>query len=186
MGAKRQGRLLIVEDEAVLRGLVSQFLRGEGFEVAEAADGKEGIERFSGHGPFDVVLLDLNLPVYPGVEVCRRIKLEQPGQPVIICSAAILDGHLEALKALDVRQFLTKPYHPSELLTRIAIEIDRARETKPPAGESFTPSASWRVDPPQPHRGRVHSLFKVPAIDYHDRLIHPTRAAADEPARGKG
>jgi CheY-like chemotaxis protein len=165
MGARRQGRLLLVEDESVLRELISEFLRGEGFEVAEAADGGEGVERFSSGGPFDVVLLDLNLPVYPGVEVCRRIKLEQPRQPVIICSAAILDSHLATLRALDVRQFLTKPYHPSDLLARIAIEIDPTRESKTPAGESFAPSASWRVDPPQPHRGRVHSLFKVPAID---------------------
>src|SRR3954463_16468306 len=130
MGAKRHGRLLLVEDEAVLRGLVSRFLRGEGFEVAEAGDGKEGVERFSTHGPFDVVLLDLNLPVFPGVEVCRRIKREQPGQPVIICSAAILDGHVAALQALGVNQYLTKPYHPSELLARIALELGPKHETK--------------------------------------------------------
>jgi DNA-binding response OmpR family regulator len=163
MGAKRQGRLLIVEDESTLRRLVSLFLRGEGFDVHEAADGEEGIDRFSSQGPFDVVLLDLNLPVYPGVEVCRRIKLKEPGQPVIICSAAILDGHIAALQALEVRQYLTKPYHPGELLLRIGQELGTA--TKAPAVETLTSSGSWRIDPPQPHRPRAHSLFKVPAID---------------------
>lgn len=65
MGAACQGRILVVEDENLLRGLIAQFLRMEGFDVVEAADGREGVERFSGMGPFDVVLLDLNLPASP-------------------------------------------------------------------------------------------------------------------------
>ncbi|MBV8128986.1 MAG: response regulator, partial [Planctomycetaceae bacterium] len=82
MGAKRQGRILLVEDETLLRRLIAQFLRGEGFEVVEAGDGREGVERFSSGNPFDLVLLDLNLPILPGIEVCRRIKLQRPKQPV--------------------------------------------------------------------------------------------------------
>ena len=72
MGAQRQGRILLVEDETLLRSLIAQFLRGEGFEVVEAGDGREGVERFSSGNPFDLVLLDLNLPILPGIEVCRR------------------------------------------------------------------------------------------------------------------
>jgi two-component system alkaline phosphatase synthesis response regulator PhoP len=165
MGTNRRGRLLLVEDESVLRSLVSLFLRGEGFDVTEAADGGEGVERFSCLGPFDVVLLDLNLPVYPGVEVCRRIKLQEPRQRVIICSAAILDGAAAALEAMDVTQFLTKPYHPSELLRLIAAELGAARATKTAAGESLASSGTWRIDSARPHRARTHSLFKAPAID---------------------
>ena len=125
MDGKRAGKLLLVEDEHTLRILIAQFLRGENFEVVEAADGLEGVGLFSSQGPFDLVLLDLNLPRLPGVEVCRRIKLEQPMQPVIICSAAILDDHINELHAMQVEQFLTKPYHPLELLDRIPrAEID--------------------------------------------------------------
>ena len=61
-----------------------------------------------------------------GVDVCRWIKSQQPLQPVLICSAAILDSHIEALQALDVDQFLTKPYHPLELLERIGALIQPA------------------------------------------------------------
>ena len=68
------GTLLLVEDEDRLRGLVAQFLRGEGFRVVEAADGPQGVERFRDSGPFDLALVDLNLPIFSGVEVCRRIK----------------------------------------------------------------------------------------------------------------
>src|SRR5437867_2706424 len=127
MDGKRRGKLLLVEDEHLLRGLIAQFLRGEGFEVIEAADGPQGVEFFSSRGPFDLVLLDLNLPRLSGVDVCRRIKSQQPLQPVLICSAAILETHVEALQALDVDQFLTKPYHPLELLERIS----RARSPGP-------------------------------------------------------
>jgi DNA-binding response OmpR family regulator len=126
MAAKRQGKILLVEDEKLLRGLIAHFLRSEGYEVLEACDGREAVHRFEREQPFDLVLLDLELPELPGVEVCRNIRIRCPHQPVIICSAAILDSHVEALRALGVHQYLSKPYHPNELLHRIAIELDRA------------------------------------------------------------
>lgn len=121
---ERRRTLLLVEDEAVLRSLVSQFLRLEGFEVAEAEDGGEGVRRYQEEGPFDLLLVDLNLPVFSGVEVCRRVKLRCPSQKVLICSAAIVREHEEALVALGVDHFLTKPYHPEHLLAHIRREID--------------------------------------------------------------
>ncbi len=123
MGTKQQGTLLLVEDEHRLRGLVAQFLRGEGFAVVEACDGPEGVERFADSGPFDLVLVDLNLPSFSGVEVCRRIKHDQPHQRVMVCSAAILRDHEAALTNLGVDHFLTKPYHPKILLDHITREI---------------------------------------------------------------
>jgi DNA-binding response OmpR family regulator len=126
MEGKARGKLLLVEDEAVLRRLIAEFLRGEGFDVVEAADGAQGATLYAGHGPFDLVLLDLNLPLLSGVDVCRRIKALRPQQPVLICSAAILDRHVAELTELNVDQFLTKPYHPLDLLDRIAREMSRA------------------------------------------------------------
>jgi DNA-binding response OmpR family regulator len=123
MGERHQGSLLLVEDEDRLRNLVAQFLRCEGFAVVEAADGPAGVERFTDSGPFDLVLLDLNLPVYSGVEVCRRIKSGNPAQRLMICSAAILPYHERALNALGVDHYLTKPYHPEDLLAHITREI---------------------------------------------------------------
>src|SRR5271157_2943275 len=164
MSAKRRGRILLVEDELLLRRLIAQFLRGEGFEVVEAGDGREGVERFSSGNPFDLVLLDLNLPILPGVEVCRRIKLQRPEQPVIICSAAILDGHIAALAAMQVNQFLSKPYHPAELLSRITIELQRPVQPSAVQTERLTAS-TWRVDRTSPRPGPSQTLFKLPAID---------------------
>ena len=165
MGARIQGRILLVEDEALLRGLIAQFLSGEGFEMVEAGDGREGVERFSSLGPFDLVLLDLNLPVFPGVEVCRRIKQERPDQPVIVCSAAILDGHIAALSALHVDQFLSKPYHPAELLSRIAIELQRCGKPHSDVSGSRAGVGSWWSDPGHVNCATSHTLVKRPAID---------------------
>ncbi len=123
MSERNLGSLLLVEDEARLRGLVAQFLRGEGFEVVEASDGPEGVARYCEFGPFDLAMVDLNLPGFSGVEVCRRIKHKNPEQRLMICSAAILPSHENALTALGVDHFLTKPYHPEELIAHIAREI---------------------------------------------------------------
>lgn len=164
MGAKRQGKILLVEDESLLRRLIAQFLRGEGYEIVEAGDGREGVERFSSGKPFDLVLLDLNLPIMSGVDVCRRIKLQRPEQPIIICSAAILDGHIAALAAMKVDQFLSKPYHPAELLNRITIELQRSTQPSAVPAEHLVAS-SWRLDRTSPRPGPSQTLFKSPAID---------------------
>lgn len=116
--AKRPS-LLLVEDEHALRGLVTEFLRGSGFAVTAACDGPEGVERFGDSGPFDLAILDLNLPGFSGIEVCRRIRAARPDQPVLICSAAIVPESEEALLAQGVGDFLTKPYHPEVLLAHV-------------------------------------------------------------------
>jgi DNA-binding response OmpR family regulator len=149
MDGKGRGRLLFVEDETLLRRLVAEYLSGEGFEVVEAADGQEGAQLFASHRPFDLVLLDLNLPYLSGVDVCRRIKAVEPDQPVLICSAAILDRHVAELLELAVDQFLTKPYHPLDLLRRIAGELARRSTTGVPAyprlGPADRPGATTRA-----------------------------------------
>jgi len=119
MSARPLARLLLVEDETVLRGLVSQFLTVENYEVVAVGDGQAAVAAYADGGPFDVVLLDLNLPILPGVEACRRIKLMNAEQPFLVCSAAVLDSHHLALAAMGVTEVLGKPYHPRELLERL-------------------------------------------------------------------
>jgi DNA-binding response OmpR family regulator len=123
MGTTRHGSLLVIEDEHRLRALVAQFLRGEGYHVVEAADGQEGVDRFVDSGPFDLLLVDINLPVFSGIEVCRRVQRLHSSQRIMICSAAVLDDHECALNAMGIRHCLTKPYHPEELVAHIEMEI---------------------------------------------------------------
>ena len=117
---KRAGKLLLVEDEHVLRGLIAQFLRVEAFEVIEAADGQEAVDGIAARRPFDVVLLDLNLPIYlRGRCLPADQDRKGPSQQVLICSAAIMDSDIDVLQSLGVERFLTKPYHPLDLLAGI-------------------------------------------------------------------
>jgi DNA-binding response OmpR family regulator len=166
MDGERSGRLLLVEDEHLLRSLVAQFLCNEGFEVVEAADGREAVAVFSRQGPFDVVLLDLNLPYIKGVDVCRLIKSRQPSQPFVVCSATLLDTHLLELRALQVEQFLSKPYHPHDLLSRIRGEIERARRMgSEPHGSVCAHRPAWRVDEGHSGPRAPHTLVKIPKLD---------------------
>jgi DNA-binding response OmpR family regulator len=166
MNPKRAARIFLVEDERLLRTLIAQFLRSEGHEVVEAGDGAEGVELYATRGPFDVILLDLNLPILCGVEVCRRIKAQNPAQSVIICSAAILDDHLAALADLQVDQFLTKPYHPRDLLERVAIELARASGSDGGAGDRSCRPQLTRMEPAhRPVPPPAHTLVKAPIID---------------------
>ena len=116
----RHAKLLLVEDEPMLRGLVAQFLRAASYLVVEAVDGPDGVARFGDSGPFDLALLDLNLPGFSGVEVCRRILDSRPDQKVMICSAAIVAEAETSLRGMGVETFLTKPYHPEVLLAHVA------------------------------------------------------------------
>jgi DNA-binding response OmpR family regulator len=158
MDGKGRGRLLLVEDETLLRRLIAEYLSGEGFDVIEAADGLQGASLYTGQRPFDLVLLDLNLPYLSGVDVCRRIKAVQPDQPVLICSAAILDGHVAELLELEVDQFLTKPYHPLDLLERIAVEMARGSMRRELAGRAAVAS----VAPTEAASRGVRSLAPYP------------------------
>ncbi len=134
----RPPTILLVEDENGLRTLVAQFLRSAEYAVVEAADGPEGVARFADSGPFDLALLDVNLPGYCGVEVCRRIKTQSPEQRVLVCSAAIVRETEDAFLAMGVDRFLTKPYHPEVLLAHIARLL---RPPRPVPGPSFLPGS---------------------------------------------
>ena len=123
MSSTGKASIFLVEDEDRLRHLVKHFLQDEGFDVVEAADGGEAVEIYKASGPFDVILLDLNLPVLTGVQVCRQIKQIEPSQRIVICSAAIVQEHEEELAKQGVSRFLTKPYHPDELIQQILEEI---------------------------------------------------------------
>lgn len=151
---ERQRSLLLVEDEDGLRRLVFEFLQAEGFRVVEAADGPAAVERFEDSGPYDLALLDLNLPGFSGVEVCRRIRASNPAQPILICSAAVMPEVEGDLKTLQVHQFLSKPFHPETLLARIAASLATEHPRPHPAAGTF----------PRPHRSGPHAPVICPTM----------------------
>jgi two-component system KDP operon response regulator KdpE len=116
-------RILIVDDETQLRRALNRALGGYGYATREADDGASALRAFHAFKP-DVVLLDLALPDFDGVEVCRRVR-ETSRTPVIVLSA---DGdERRKVEALDAGadDYLTKPFGSDELLARIRVALRR-------------------------------------------------------------
>lgn len=114
-------KILIVEDDSFLRNLISQKLQKEGYEVAEAADGEEGLKKIKEEKP-DLILLDLILPEIDGFEVLRRVK-EDPllaSIPVIILSNLGQREDIERGMNLGAADFLIKAHFtPGEIIEKI-------------------------------------------------------------------
>ena len=105
-------RVLVVEDEEVVRGLVRQVLEGQGYVVLVAQDGQEAIE-LAGQNTIDVLLTDLSMPNVGGREVAERLRETQPGLKVVYMSGYVEDGLTGALP--PATSFLGKPFTFSEL-----------------------------------------------------------------------
>lgn len=116
--------ILIVDDEAIVREVVAQYLTQDGFAVETAADGAEALARFASSRP-DLVLLDLMLPGIDGLEVCRRIRA-QSNVPVIMVTAK--SDEIDTIIGLGVGadDYIGKPFSPRELVARIKAVLRRA------------------------------------------------------------
>jgi two-component system response regulator RegX3 len=120
--------VLVVEDEESFSDALSYMLRKEGFEVAVATTGPDGLDEFERNGA-DLVLLDLMLPGLPGTEVCRRIR-QTSTVPVIMVSAK--DSEVDKVVGLELGadDYVTKPYSPRELVARIRAVLRRGQEVE--------------------------------------------------------
>jgi DNA-binding response OmpR family regulator len=123
MGA--QGRVLVVDDEPVVREVLTRYLERDGFDVETASDGEDAIARFDASAP-DLVLLDLMLPRLDGFEVFREIRARSRS-PVIMLTAR---GEVtDRIVGLDVGadDYVSKPFSPSEVTARVRAVIRRTR-----------------------------------------------------------
>ncbi|MDN5820364.1 MAG: response regulator transcription factor [Brachybacterium sp.] len=120
-------RILIVEDEESFSDPLSYSLRKEGYEVAVADNGTDGLRIFSTQGA-DLVLLDLMLPGMSGTEVCREIR-RGSSVPVIMLTAK--DDEFDKVLGLELGadDYVTKPYSSRELLARIRAVLRRGQDS---------------------------------------------------------
>ena len=109
------GRILVIDDEPLIRSFATRVLRAEGFAVTEAAGGRAGLE-IALSDPPDVVLLDLGLPDLAGAEVLRRLRHARPDQAVLVWSAAADPATERQCLQLGARACLRKPTPIAELL----------------------------------------------------------------------
>jgi DNA-binding response OmpR family regulator len=122
---------MIVEDDENIRELVSQYLQLEGFEVVEAANGLEGLQR-AAQRPVDLVILDLTLPGIDGFEVARRLRTRS-ALPILMLSGRVDESDKLQGFGVGADDFITKPFNPRELLARVHAHVRRMEATSVPA-----------------------------------------------------
>ena len=110
--------VLVVEDEEVIRGLVDQVLRGEGYEVLLAADGDEAIA-LAADNRVDVLLTDLTMPGIGGHELADRLRGGEPGLKVMFMSGFAEGGDFSASALPPATAFLEKPFTFTMLSERV-------------------------------------------------------------------
>ena len=122
-------RILVVEDEPDIQELLCAYLRESGYEVGQALDGVEALDKFR-RGRFELVLLDLLLPKIDGFGVCELIRRES-GVPILMLTA--VDGESEALRGYGagVDDYITKPFSMPVLLQKIRAVLRRSGQIPP-------------------------------------------------------
>jgi DNA-binding response OmpR family regulator len=141
-------RILVVEDEPLLADAVAEWLRGDAHAVDVAHDGGAALERIGVHD-YDVVVLDRDLPVVHGDEVCRALAQgDSPARVLMLTAAAEIDDRVAGL-SLGADDYLPKPFAFPELAARVVALGRRARPATPP----ILQRAGIRLDP---HRREVY------------------------------
>jgi len=125
MAGTMSSKVLVVDDEKHILELARLYLTREGFEVEGVGDGAQAVTRFSQVKP-DLVILDIMLPGVDGLTICKEIR-KQSQVPIIMLTAR--DEVTDKVVGLEVGadDYLTKPFHPQELVARAKALLRRAR-----------------------------------------------------------
>jgi two-component system copper resistance phosphate regulon response regulator CusR len=121
-------RLLVVEDEERLRSFIVRTLETDGHFVAVAGNGPDGVRR-TYEEVFDLVVLDLMIPGFDGIEALRRILNHDPEQRVLILSAVADVGSRVQTLRMGATDYLTKPFAAAELLARVQARLRAPKST---------------------------------------------------------
>ena len=141
-------RILVVEDEPLINQAVGDRLRAEGHQVVSAYDGPGAVAAYEEHRP-DLVVLDVMLPGFDGLEVCRRLHAWRP-VPVLMLTAR--DAETDVLVGLGVGadDYLTKPFRMRELVARVSAllrRVERAAQLARHPGAAPVDVGTLRLDP---------------------------------------
>jgi DNA-binding response OmpR family regulator len=119
--------VLVVDDEIALAGVVAGYLEREGFQVVQAHDGPTAVELAESLRP-DLIVLDVMLPGFDGVEVCRRIRQFTDAYVIMLTAR---DEEVDKIVGLSVGadDYLVKPFSPRELIARVQAMLRRPRST---------------------------------------------------------
>ncbi|MFC1616920.1 response regulator [Candidatus Margulisiibacteriota bacterium] len=111
--------ILLIDDSFLQRKIIKNILiKQREVEITEAVNGKEGLEKHQGV-EFDLIILDLLMPVLSGVDTLKELRKQKINTPVIICSADLNDDVKEECKDLNVFGYINKPPKADDLLTMV-------------------------------------------------------------------
>lgn len=119
-------RILIVDDEEVLRDVLDAVLRREGFDVVSAASGEEALSLLDGE-EIDLVILDIMLPGISGIDTLRSMRISNPHLPVIVITAfSSIDGAIKAMK-YGAYHYIPKPFKNDEVIITVNKALEQRR-----------------------------------------------------------
>ena len=134
-------KILVVDDEPRMRKLVKDFLSAKGYEVLEAADGEEAVERFMGDREIDLLILDVTMPKMDGWEVVKAVR-QYSRVPIIMLTARGEERDELLGFKLGVDEYISKPFSPKILVARVEALL---RRSMPGAGQQEILSAGGIV-----------------------------------------
>lgn len=150
----QQQKILVVEDDEIVRKAVRLTCESEGYQVGELDKGDGAVERVENFRP-DLILLDLMLPDTSGFDVCRELRRQGHTMPIVILSAK--SEEIDVVLGLEIGadDYIQKPFRPRELLARIAAHLRKFRE------RAATPAGP----------GGVRLAFRGLVIDLQERRV---------------
>jgi DNA-binding response OmpR family regulator len=148
--ADRSARILLVDDEQSVQALLSYPLRRDGYDVVQATDGRQALERFA-EQTFDLIVLDVMLPGIDGLEVCRRVRGTST-VPIIMLTARSDEIDKVVGLELGADDYITKPFSIREFSSRVKAVLRRAeigRAAQEDGAESPLTVGEVRIDFPK-------------------------------------
>lgn len=139
------GRILLVEDEALVGTMVRMNLESEGHRVDWARDGVQGLEQGL-NGRYDLVVLDVNLPQKDGLQLLKELRHAEVGTPVLMLTAsADIDTKVRSLD-IGADDYLTKPFEVEELLARVRALMRRSQADRELPSEAMLHFGSYEIN----------------------------------------
>lgn len=122
-----QQTVLVVDDEPMVREVLTQYLMHDGFRVVESADGEDALKAVADEQP-DLVLLDLMLPKYSGLDVLRHVRVTSQTPVILLTACGEEDDRVAGLE-LGADDYIVKPFSPREVAARVRSVLRRTQST---------------------------------------------------------
>jgi len=175
--APSSGSVLIVDDDASVRRALHITLQTLGFSTSEASDGEEALLLVR-TAPYEVVLLDMNLPGLDGLEICRQLRRLLPR--IAILMLTVRDSEDDKVQALEAGadDYVTKPFHIRELTARVRAAVRRAQALEDNT-EVFIRIGDIELDPARREVRKAGNLIRTTPKEFD--LLHYLMAHAGLP-----